>query len=167
MESNRGEERCGRHTRRANHTRRESSSQACTVRRTPRTTHTPIRGNRHTQTHTVMQREQHTDGGGRDQQGRHTRPHHMYYTWRRRLSCPHLSRTAFTQKWRRSAHSNKKAMKQEKSNPRTPREFMFHSNCRQYSSQGQYIFLWPSLAFSTRHFMQAQPPSRQQQQHTQ
>ncbi|RNC35319.1 hypothetical protein TcCL_Unassigned01807 [Trypanosoma cruzi] len=158
MESNKEKEGCGRHT------QGEGSSQACTVRRTPRTAHTPIHGSRHT--HTALPQHQHTDGRGKSKQERHTRLHRMQIRQERSVVSAPLTEGTHTHIQEGAAHTATQQQSNKKENPRTPRGLLVHGKRSQYSSQKQFSRLWPSFIFSAHHFMQARPPP-QLQPHTQ
>ncbi|EAN84328.1 hypothetical protein Tc00.1047053508245.50 [Trypanosoma cruzi] len=107
MESNRGDERCGRHTQRAHHMRR---GQQPGMHRTPHTTHdTHSNPRQQAHTHTALPQHQHTDGGGRSKQERHTRLHRMHTRRERSVVPAPLTEDTHTHKRGCSAHSNTKA----------------------------------------------------------
>ncbi|KAF5215773.1 hypothetical protein ECC02_011504 [Trypanosoma cruzi] len=106
MESNRGDERCGRHTQRAHHMRR---GQQPGMHRAPHTTHdTHSNPRQQAHTHTALPQHQHTNGKGRSKQERHTRLHRMHIRRERSVVSAPLTEGTHTHKRRRSAHSNPK-----------------------------------------------------------
>ncbi|KAF5215110.1 hypothetical protein ECC02_012220 [Trypanosoma cruzi] len=120
MESNRGDERCGRHTQRAHHMRR---GQQPGMHRTPHTTHdTHSNPRQQAHTHAALPQHQHTDGRGRSKQERHTRLHRTHIRRERSVVSAPLTEGTHTHKRRCSAHSNKSkvTIKKERS-PHTMR----------------------------------------------
>ncbi|KAF5217203.1 hypothetical protein ECC02_009929 [Trypanosoma cruzi] len=118
MESNRGDERCGRHTQRAYHMRR---GQQPGMHRTPHTTH-DTHSNPRQQKHTHHTRSSaatptHTDGRGRSKQERHTRPHRMHIRRERSVVSAPLTEGTHTQEEVQcpQQHKSKVTIKKERS----------------------------------------------------
>ncbi|KAF5216419.1 hypothetical protein ECC02_010825 [Trypanosoma cruzi] len=79
------------------------------MHRTPHTTHdTHSNPRQQAHTHTALPQHQHTDGGGRSKQERHTRLHRMYIRRERSVVSAPLTEGTHTHKRRCSAHSNTK-----------------------------------------------------------
>ncbi|RNC35061.1 ubiquitin-like protein [Trypanosoma cruzi] len=120
MESNRGDERCSRHTQRTHHMRR---GQQPGMHRTPHTQ--PCRN-----TNTQMEEGEANRSGT---QGSTACTHGESGP-----SCLHPSRRVHTHKKIGAAHTaTQKQSNNKKEDPRTPRELLVHGNCSQYSSQKQ------------------------------
>ncbi|KAF5218338.1 hypothetical protein ECC02_008709 [Trypanosoma cruzi] len=126
MESNRGDERCGRHTQRAHHMRR---GQQPGMHRTPHTTHdTHSNPRQQAHTHKPAAAPTHTDGRGRSKQERHTRLHRMHIRRERSVvSAPRTEGTHTQEKVQRpQQHKSKVTVKKRRSQSTTwivgPRE---------------------------------------------
>ncbi|EKF28268.1 hypothetical protein MOQ_007992, partial [Trypanosoma cruzi marinkellei] len=89
-----------------------------------------------THTHAAPPQHQHTDGGGRSKQERHTRLHHVYIRKERSVMSAPLREGTHTHKKKRcGAHSNKSKVTINRNNPRTPCELLVHEKHSQHSSQ--------------------------------
>ncbi|ESS60700.1 hypothetical protein TCDM_11755 [Trypanosoma cruzi Dm28c] len=94
---------------------------------------------------------QHTDGGGRSKQERHTRLHRMCIR-RERSVVPAPSRRVRTHTGRGAAHTatQRQTNNKRRSDPRTPRGLLVHGKCSQYSSHKQFSLLFLDLFFAAR-----------------
>ncbi|EKF37645.1 hypothetical protein MOQ_002160 [Trypanosoma cruzi marinkellei] len=142
MESNRGDERCGRHT----HTEGKTHAERAAARHAPYAAHHARHTLQYTatgtHTHTALPQHQHTDGGGRSKQERHTRLHRMHIRRERSAVPAPLTEGKHTHKRSCSAHSNKSKVTIKKGrDPRTPHELLVHGKRSQYSSQKQFSCL--------------------------
>ncbi|KAF5219591.1 hypothetical protein ECC02_007428 [Trypanosoma cruzi] len=165
MESNRGDERCGRHTQRAHRMRRE---QQPGMHRTPHTTHgTHSNPRQHAHTHTQSCRSTNTqmEEGEANRSGTQGSTACTYGESGPSCRTPHGG-CAHTQEEVQRPQQQKSKVTIKKGDPRTPRGLLVHGKCSQYSSQKQFSCPRPSFIFSARHFIQAREPP-QQQPHTQ
>ncbi|KAF5217301.1 hypothetical protein ECC02_009817 [Trypanosoma cruzi] len=164
MESNRGDERCSRHTERAHHMRR---GQQPGMHRTPHTTHdTHSNPRQQAHTHTALPQHQHTDGRGRSKQERHTRHHRMYIRRERSVVSAPLTESTHTHKKMQRTQQHKSKVTIQKEIP------AHHVDCWSTGSAAnihhkQFICSRPSPTFIALHFMQARPPSQQELLHAQ
>ncbi|KAF5214265.1 hypothetical protein ECC02_013153 [Trypanosoma cruzi] len=141
MESNRGDERCGRHTQRAHHMRR---GQQPGMHRTPHTTH-DTHSNPRQQAHTHSPAATQTHRWRREKQtgAAHKAPPHAHTARAvRRVGTPHGGYAQTKEEVQRTQQHKSKVTKKE--DRRTPREMLVHGKCSQYSSQKQFSCL---LAF--------------------
>ncbi|KAF5214354.1 hypothetical protein ECC02_013048 [Trypanosoma cruzi] len=166
MESNRGDERCGRHTQRAHHMRR---GQQPGMHRTPHTTHdTHSNPRQQAHTHTQPCRNTNTqmEEGEANRSG--TQGSIACACSESGPSCLHPSRRVRTHTQEGAAHTaTQKQSNNTKGDPRTPRGLLVHGKCSQYPPQKQFICSRPSSTFIALHVMQTRPPPQQELLHTQ
>ncbi|EKF99482.1 hypothetical protein TCSYLVIO_009598, partial [Trypanosoma cruzi] len=135
MESNRGDERCSRHTQRAHHMRR---GQQPGMHRTPHTTH-DTHSNPRQHTNTALPQHQHTHGRGRSKQERHTRLHRMHIPRERSVVSAPRTEGAHTQEGAAHTATQRQSNNEKSNDPRTPRGLLVHGKCSQYSSQSSLL----------------------------
>ncbi|KAF5217538.1 hypothetical protein ECC02_009595 [Trypanosoma cruzi] len=135
MESNRGDERCGRHTQRAHHMRR---GQQPGMHRTPHTTHdTHSNPRQQAHTHTQPCRNTNTQMEEEKQTGAaHKAPPHVHTARAvRRVGTPHGGYAHKQEEVQRTQQHKSKVTIIKRRDPLTPRGMLVHGMCSQYSSQ--------------------------------
>ncbi|KAF5216023.1 hypothetical protein ECC02_011234 [Trypanosoma cruzi] len=166
MESNRGDERCGRHTQRARHMRR---GQQPGMHRTPHTTHdthSNPRQQAHTHTHSPAATPTHRWKREKQTGAAHKAPPHVHTARAVRRVCTPHGGCAHTQEevQRTQQHKSKVTIKKE-----IPAHYV---DCWSTGSAAnihhkQFICSRPSSTFIALHVMQTRPPPQQELLHTQ
>ncbi|KAF5214647.1 hypothetical protein ECC02_012739 [Trypanosoma cruzi] len=145
MESNRGDERCGRHTQRAHHMRRGRQPG---MHRTPHTTHdTHSNPRQQTHTHTQPCRNTNTQMEEVEANRSGTQGSTACTYGESGPSCRHPSRRVRTHTRGGAAHTatQKQSNNNKKRDPLTPHGLLVHGKCSQYSSHEQFSWLLASV----------------------